>query len=229
MKSSVVLQSTDRTIFDVTVKQQTKDKFMSITDLQTAYEKARWVHGWNDRRVNDILQNTFVQERVYYLLAERGFIKTTFPAFMETVKNEGVVKFMKSLGVWKTTGRGAERSVYCDPYVWVLLAMELNPMLYAKVVFWLTDSLIFDRIEAGNEYRPMNSAINMIVPNPDYSKYAKMINKKVFGHHQSGMRNLASASELRKIADIEKFITQGIEMGMITHEAGILKALEMYR
>jgi len=229
MKSTVVLKSSDRQIFGITVKQQTKNKFMSVSDLQSVYEKARWVHGWSDRRINDILQSNQVQERIYYLLSEREIIKTTFPAFMEMAEKEGIVKCMKGLDVWKTTGRGETRSVYCDPYIWVLMAMELNPMLYAKVVMWLTDSLIFDRIEAGTEYQPMNSAIKNLVRTPDYIKYAKAINKKVFGHHQYGMRNLASASELRKIADIEKFITQGIEMGMITHEKGICKAIELYK
>lgn len=229
MKSNVVLKSTDREIFGITIQQQTKGQFISITDLQKAYEKARWVHGWTDRRINDIMQYAPVQERIYHLLKERQMIETGVPAFTEMCKNEGIVKVLKGLGVWKTTGKGENRSVYCDPYIWVLLAMELNPMIYAKVVIWLTDSLIFDRIEAGSEYRPMNAAIKKICNEPDYIKYAKMINEKVFGFHKSGMRNLASASELRKIADIEKFITQGVEMGMITKESGIEKAISLYK
>lgn len=229
MKQNVTLSSVDREIFGITVKQQTKNKFMSTSDLQAAYDKARWIHGWSDRAISGIMRGKDFIERAYYLLKERGIIEMQICTFIEMAEKEGIVKFLKGLGVWKTTGKGANRSVYCDPYIWVLLAMELNPMLYAKVVFWLTDSLIFDRIEAGTEYRPMNAAIKKVCSNPDYTKYAKMINTKVFGHHQSGMRNIASASELRKIADIEKFVTQGIEMGMITHESGVQKAINMYK
>lgn len=229
MKTNVTLKSSDRDLFGIVVRQDTKGQFLSVSDLQSAYEKARWVYGWSDKRVNDILSGITTKERIYYLLKERNLIKAEIAVFMEMVEKEGLTKVLKGLGVYKTTGRGSNKTVMSDPYIWVLLAMELNPMLYAKVVMWLTDTLIFDRIDAGNEFKPMNSAIGTIVEKPDYPKYAKMINKKVFGHHQSGMRNLASASELRKIADIEKFITQGIEMGMITHEKGILKALELYK
>ena len=229
MKTNITLRSTDRSLFGITIKQQTKNGHLSVTDLQKAYEKARWVHGWSDRRINDIISSKSANERIYYLLFEREIIKTSFSAFMEQCDNEGIVKVLKGLDVWKTSGRGENKAVYCDVYIWVLLAMELNPIIYAKVVTWLTDSLIFDRIEAGNEYKPMNSAIKRLVRNPDYPKYARMINAKVFGEHKSGMRNLASASELRKVADIEKFITQGIEIGMITHEQGIEKAIKLYK
>jgi hypothetical protein len=229
MKTSVVLKSSDRQLFGVTIKQRTKQQFLSITDLQKAYEVARWQHGWTDRRVNNILQTDSVQERVYYLLYERDIIKASLPAFMEMVQNEGIVKVLKGLGTWSTTGRGSDKAVFCDPYVWMLVAMELNPMIYAKVVMWLTDSLVMDRIEAGSEYLPMNSAIRTVSKNPDYGKFAKAINIKVFGHHQNGMRNLASAKELKKIADIEKFITNAIQLGWIKTDETILKAIENYK
>lgn len=229
MKTNVVLKSTDRQLFGVTIKQKTKEQFLSITDLQRSYETARWQYGWTDRRVNDILQYKPVQERVYYLLFESGKIKTTLPAFMEMVESEGIVKVLKGLGTWSTTGRGTDKAVFCDPFVWMLLAMELNPMIYAKVVIWLSDSLIMDRIEAGSEYLPMNSAIKAICKSPDYGKYARAINTKVFGHHQTGMRNLACAKELRKITDIEKFIINAIQLKWLKGEDAILDAIKNYK
>lgn len=229
MKTNVVLKSSDRVLFGVTIKQNTKEQFLSVSDLQRAYEIARWEHGWSDRRVNDMLQYTPIQERLFYLLKESGRIKTALPAFIEMVKNEGVVKSLKGLGVWKTTGKGSDKAVFCDPYVWMLLAMELNPMIYAKVVFWLTDSLVMDRVEAGSEYLPMNASIKRLLKTPDYTKYAKAINIRVFGTHQSGMRNLASAKELRKITDIERFIINAIDNGWLTDERSILKAIANYK
>jgi hypothetical protein len=104
--------------------------------------------------------------------------------------------------------------------------MELNPMIYAKVIIWLTDSLIFDRIDAGSEYLPMNAAISKIVKSPNYAEYARLINKKVFGQHISGMRNLASAKELRQISDIEKQIISAIDMEWIKTENDLLKYLK---
>lgn len=225
MKTNVTLCSTDRELFGITIRQNTKDSMLSITDLQKAYEKARFMHGWRERRVERILSTDNFKERAYHLLNERGLIKAPFGAFMEMIEIEGVVKVLKGIGVWKTTGRGINKMVVADPYIWVLVAMEMNPLLYAKVVIWLTDSLIFDRIEAGDEFKPMNSAIKTIVEKPNYSEYATLINKSVFGKHIRGIRNLASSKELRQIAYKEKFVTDCIENGMIRDEQTLLKVL----
>lgn len=226
MKTNVILSSSDRNLFGVTICQNTKDHSLSITDLQKAYEVARWQHGWSDKRVSDILNTKQAQERLYYVLEEKGFIKTSFVAFMELVEKQGITKVLKSLGVYKTTGKGSERRTFADIYIWILLAMELNPMIYAKVIIWITDTLVFDRIEAGSEYLPMNNKIKSIIEKPNYALYAKMINEKVFGKHIAGMRNLASAKELREIADVEKQIITAIDMNWIKNEKELLKYLK---
>jgi hypothetical protein len=144
------------------------------------------------------------------------------------VKNEGLTKVLKGLGVYVTTGRGDNKSTYTDPYIWTLLAMDMNPMLYAKVVIWLTDSLIFDRIEAGNNFTPMNSAISRIVDNPDYAEIARSINKKVFGQHKTGIRQEASSKELKQITDIEKFVTKITQHRLVTSEKEIIETINNY-
>ena len=229
MKTSVTLSSTDRELFGIAIKQNTKDSFLSISDLQKAYETARWQYGWSDRKVADIMQTNEFKERVFYILESQGIIKTNLMVFIEMVNNEGIAKVLKGLNVYKTTGARSTKQTFANPYIWILLAMELNPMIYAKVIIWLTDTLIFDRIEAGSEFMPMNGAIKNLLEKPDYPKFAKAINNKVFGKHITGMRNLASAKELRKIADIEKFITQSIEMGFLRSEEDILMAIEKYQ
>jgi hypothetical protein len=221
MKTNVVMQSSDRELFGITIKQQTQNKFVCVSDLQKAYDAARWKYGWSEREVKTIMQSKDFKERVYHLLNEMDFIKVGIPTFMEMVENNGITKVLKGLGVWKTTGKGNTKAVYCDPYIWVMLAMEMNPMIYAKVIIWITDTLIFDRIEAGTEFKPMNSSIKTIIQSPDYAKYAKLINMNVFGRHETGMRQLASSTELKKIAEIEKFVKNGIDCGMIKNDVQI--------
>lgn len=223
------MQSTDRNLFGVIIRQNTKDgQSLSISDLQKAYEIARYQHGWTDRRINDILQYKPVQERIYHLLHERDFIKTTLPAFMEMIDNEGVVKVLKGLGVWKTSGRGENKSVYSDPYIWVLLAMELNPLIYAKVVIWLTYKLIINRILAGTEFLPMNRAISSIIQNPDYPMYNRQINIKVFGKHEKGIRDSATQEQLSHLSEMERSIIRMIEMGIVKNETQLLKFIELF-
>jgi hypothetical protein len=225
MKTNVVLSSADRELFGIAIRQNTKDSFLSISDLQVAYEVARWQYGWGERRVDNIMQTNDFKERVYYILENQGIIKTSILGFMEMVAREGIAKTLKGLGVYKTTGARSTKQTFASPYIWILLALELNPMIYAKVIVWITDTLVFDRIDAGSEYMPMNSKIKEIIQFPNYSEYAKCINRKVFGHHQTAMRNLASAKELRKIADIEKQVIVAIEMGWIDTEKKLLDFL----
>ena len=225
MECNVVLKSKDRELFGVTIKQETKTGFLSVSELQKAFDVARWQYGWNDKRISDIMQTNAFKERIFYLFEDQGIIKATFPAFIEMVDKEGIAKVLKGLGVYKTTGARDTKTTFANPYIWILLAMELNPMIYAKVIVWLTDSLVFDRIEAGDEFRPMNKAIKMIVQSPDYPKYSIAINEKVFGRHLTGMRNLASAKELKNITKIEQYISQGINMKMIKDEKQIMYAI----
>jgi len=226
MKTNVVMKSADRNLFGITIRQRTENSFLSISDLQKAYEVARWQHGWTTQSISQLMQSVRFSERLFHLLNERGLVKVDFPTFMEMVDREGVTNVMKGLGVWKTTGKGVDRAVFSDPYIWVMVALELNPLLYAKVIMWLTDTLIFDRIEAGSEFKPMNSAISKIVPSPDYRKYAIAINEKVFGHHQSGMRNIASAKELSKIARIEQFVSNAIDMKLVGKDEDIINVIK---
>ena len=230
MKTNIVMKSADRNLFGIIIKQNTKNgQSLSVTDLIKAYEKARFQYGWSEKNISMIMNSQGFIERVYHILNERGMIKVSFLSFMEFIKNEGFIKVLKGLGVWKTTGRGENKATYADPYIWVLLAMELNPLIYAKVVMWLTDSLIFNRILAGSEFVPMNRAIASIIPNPEYSLYCQEINNKVFGRHERGIRDTATDKELRLISDIEKFIIQLIEQGILTNEQQLLRVITNYK
>lgn len=228
MKTSVILSSSDRELFGITIRQNTKEQFLSVTDLQKAFEKGKWQYGWIGQTINQLMLTDELAKKCYGVLLECDFVKCDMSKFMEMVKENTLITVLKGLGVYKTTGRGENKQVMAHPYIWMSIAIELNYILYGKVIKWFTDTLIFDRIEAGSEFMPMNGAIKKLLENPDYPKVAKAINNKVFGKHITGMRNMASAKELRKIADIEKFITQSIEMGFLKTEEDILLAIEKH-
>lgn len=228
MKTNVILKSVDRELFGTTVRQHTSTEMLSVTDLMKGYEKARYMHGWSVRRINDVLKYKTFQERLFYTLEELGLIKTTIVVFMEMVEKEGVAKVMKKLGVWKTTGRGENKMVVANPYIWIALALELNPKIYAKVVVWLTDGLIVNRIEAATNYKPMTSAIKEIANKPNYKDIAIAMNERVFGRHEKGIRNTASVEQLSLITKIEESIFQFIKMGAIDSEAGVFALIKRY-
>lgn len=214
MKSNVVLKSKDRVLFGVTIRQDTKNGFLSITDLQEAYFRARIEKGWSDRRIERILATNDAAERIFYILEKQGIIKTQFCAFMEEVKNSSLVKVMKKYGAYKTSGARSNKNTSCNPYIWVLLAMELNPELYATVVIWLGDNLITNRIEAGDKYNELCRAASRF-KDVDYTKIGRALNYVIFNQHEKMLRNTATQKELKEIDDIQKSLAFAINMGYI--------------
>ena len=214
MKSNVTMQSKDRVLFGVTIRQDTKDGFLSVTDLQEAYFRARMEKGWPDRRVEHILSNNQSSERIYYVLEKQGIIKTGFPAFIEEIKNSSLVKVMKKYGVYKTRGARENKQTLCDPYIWVLLAMELNPELYATVVIWLGDNLITNRIEAGDKYNDLCRAAAKF-NDVNYAQMGRALNYVVFNQHEKMLRNKVTQQELKEIDNIQKSLAFAIDMGYI--------------
>ena len=236
MKTNIVLKSNDRNLYGVVIRQETKTGFLNVTDLSRAYEFERSKRGWSFRDVNDILKLSSNSERIYYILQKQGyFIDTEYDSikrgifgFMEDVEKQSLTKVFKKLKAYKTTGRGEKRSVSADPYVWILIAMELNPEIYATAVCWLGDGLLLNRIEAGNMHNELSKALKRF-PDVDYSRVAKGINHIVFGHHQTGMRNTANQIQLKEVENIEKYVATMIDMQHLrTFDAVMNELITMY-
>lgn len=226
MKTNIVMESNkDRELFGVVIKQETKTGFMSLTDLQEAYTHARVLNGWANRgEFQHIINQVENSERIFYILKEKKFIDCDISQFMSNVKEDGMVRVLKKYGVYKTTGRGETKTVMCDPYIWVLVAMELNPMLYVKVVLWLTDTLLLNRIEAGNMCVTLNSALYHI-NSKDFGRIAIECNKKIFGKHEIGIRNTGSKEELAELARLEDRVAFAINRGYIKNTDEIIAAI----
>lgn len=227
MITNVTMKSQEsRELYGVVIRQETKNSFLSLTDLQEAYLHARIENGWVDKNISMILKAESNIERIYYLLKEQELIKLSFLSFMKKVKDEGLVKVLKELGCYRTTGRGVNKQSMCNPYIWVLIAMELNPQLYAKVVMWLTDKLIANRIEACDLNKELRSAVAQNFENPDYREINKALNVKTFGYHEAGMRNLASVEKLHKLNMLEETMAYCVKNGFYKNNKELIEAIQ---
>lgn len=219
MKSNIVMNSPDRELFGVKIRQETKTEFLNLSDLQEAYTRARVLNNWaNKGHFQDILGQKENIERIYCLLDELKIINSDFSDFIETCESTSLLKVLKKLKVYKTSGARHTRTVWAHPAIWVMIALELNPRLYAKVSIWLADKLILNRIEAGNFYKSLSKALGKFKANGeqiDYVKLAKALNHKVFGKHEAGIRNFATKEELQKLYELESNISFAIDMGFI--------------
>lgn len=229
MLKNTLLQSKSRELYGIIIPQMVESEMLSISDLREAYARARIQNGWADKTIEDIARQSNFRERIYFLLKERNFINMGISMFMKNIEDKGFASYMKELGVYKTKGRAENKRTYADPYLWVAFAMEMNPELYAKVIIWLTDGLIFERLEACNNNKNLNDKIKDIVKTNDYKPYTEVaiaINRKVFGKHIVGIRNTATKLQLSKINNIEDKIIFAIENNFITTFDSIINTIK---
>jgi hypothetical protein len=207
-------------------------EMLSVSDLKEAYTRARIQNGWKDRSIEKVAESETFRERIFYVLLEQKFINSQKRDFMNNINEKGFFHYMKELGVYKTTGKGENKKTYCNPYLWVAFAMELNPELYAKVIIWLTDGLIFERLEACNNNKLLNDKIKEFTNTNDYKPYTEVacaINRVTFGKHAIGIRNLATKDQLNKINDLESKILFAIDFGFIKTYNEIINTINNFK
>ncbi|MDR6805544.1 hypothetical protein J2Y45_002147 [Dyadobacter sp. BE34] len=223
MKTNVTLVSQSRELFGITIRQETQTGHLNLSDLQRAYDLARKIHGWSDRSIDKVLESKQNHERIYYILEKNVFnkvldsevvIKPGIRGFIEHVERQGITKVLKSYGAYSTKGARHTKSTWCNPYIWVLIAMEMNPMLYGNVITWLTDGLILNRIEAGNMFKDLAKGVAKF-PDTDYANLARALNHIVFGRHESGIRNTGTEQQLRELERLETNLAFSIDSGFI--------------
>jgi hypothetical protein len=216
MKTNIIMKSEDRKIFGAIVRQETKTGFLNLSDLENIYQKQGIIEGWSAKRINELMQQKENSERIFYILKEQGLINyVELRELYENIENHGgITKYLKKIGVYKTTGARHTKTTWCNPYLWILIALELHPILYAKAVIWLTDKLVINRIEAGNMYRGLTSAVNKF-KNVDWIKLAKALNYIVFNKHEAGIRNFANQKELKELEQLERQMAFSIDFGYI--------------
>lgn len=214
-----------RPLMGAEVRQKTVNSQLCLTDLAQIYEIQRIENGWVEKDLSHFFKNISENEYIIELLELQGaFINLKKVSFIEQAKNQGIIKALKTIGEYKVTGRGENKAVYCNPYIFVAVAQWLNPRFRAMVTIWVTDQLILNRIEAGHEYNVLCAAISeYIIPKISenasrfiYSNFAKLINKKVFGEHKDNLRQVASKDQLRELNKLETKLTTLIEVGHIS-------------
>jgi hypothetical protein len=216
MKTIVTLKSKDRDIFGVVIRQNT-DGFFNLSDLQKAYDAESKIENWAVRRVDSVLYQEENWTRMYYALMEGKFINSSLLEFIELIKQKGITKALKSLGVYKTIGARETKSTWCNPVLFVLISLEMNPKIYGKTIYWITDELIKNRIDAGNLCKSLNKSIQKF--NPDGSQYiqlAKALNYITFKNHFPGIRNEATKEQLKELSELENKMAFAIDMGYIS-------------
>lgn len=214
MKTNIIMKSNDRELFGKIIRQETKTSMLNVSDLDDISAKRNAIAGYSIKHIPEILSRKDNIDRIYYILKNQNIINVDITTFIEIVDSKGIITTLKNYNVWKTTGARHTKTSWTNQYIWILLALELSPEIYGKAVIWLSDSLIINRIEAGNFYKSLTQSISKL-DNVDYVKMAKTLNYIVFNKHETGIRNFATQNELKQLEEIEKHVAFTIDMGFI--------------
>ena len=152
---------------------QNKEGLLSLTDLQKVYDLIRFDYGWTEKNIHNLIQRQHIKDRIKDVLNLNGIKIKDISA-----------KSLKDNNLWQTVGSRGTNNVMCHKYIWLILCLELNPIIYGMVYYLFTD------IELESE-----------------STEDVFINHKVFGKHIPGIRSIASEKDLQKIADIKRLLS----------------------
>lgn len=130
MKTEVEIK---RVLFGHEVAQKSKSEFLSATDLVRAGNEWRKSHGFPEFNFFQWRQSKSTKE------------------FMASLE--------KKFGNVLISGRGRGNHTWVHPFLFLDLALSINPELKIEVYEWLFDKLLEYRNDSGDSYRVMTGAL----------------------------------------------------------------------
>jgi hypothetical protein len=121
------------------VRQKSKSSFLSATDLISIGNEWRRSNGLNDFNLSQ---------------------------WFETKNNKEFISQMeKQFGVCVMKGRGRSSITWVHPYIFLDLALSLNPQFKIEVYGWIQDNLLKYRNDSGDSYKKMTGALWLSIEN----------------------------------------------------------------
>lgn len=154
MKTQVIMK---RELFGKEIRQQSKTNFFSANDLISAGNKFRAINDKPQIKLQDWLNRDSTKE---------------FIAELESQLNEKV----------KQATRGRNATTWIHPYLFIDLALVIDPKLKVEVYRWIYDELLKYRNNSGDSYKKMcgslyENASNKSVFHRGITKVAELIKK----------------------------------------------------
>lgn len=103
-----------------------EDGFISLSDLYSQYP--------NVPRIG--IDTKIIQERLYYLLTDNNKISFDKDSFIYECNETSVISVLKGLGLYKTSGRAADKNVWVDSDIWLTVVITCIPELF-KIIIWI--------------------------------------------------------------------------------------------
>jgi hypothetical protein len=154
---------------------------------------------------------------------------------IKDTESHGQISYLgESQAVMVKKGRNTKKGktadvVWYHPFLFLKFAMWLNPRFELHVIKFVYDQLIDYRHEAGDNYSGLTNSIQQF-KGADYRRMAKGLNWIVFNRHERGIRNTATAEQLKNLVDLQKQLAFSVDMGYIeTFDSLIAEMIKIYR
>lgn len=199
------------------------DGYVCITDVMSALRDKREKQGADQIQLSHLMETLDFQEKCNELLDK---LKSKNLLRLSSFSKDGRVSIssiydLSRVGLAYRKGKGETQRWFINPYLFVMLAIEMDPELYAEVMMWMIDGdMIGNHNQAGDAYIKMCSAVSKVVKDKNelsdkIKQVAKGINFVVFNKHEDGIRNSASKDELNDIIDLENVISALVDDGFL--------------
>ena len=134
--------------------------------------------------------------------------------FLEVLVEEENLHTQDSTYVKSKASRGDNAGTWMHPILFVKFAMWINPKFEYFVIKFVYDQLIEYRHSAGDNYNMLTGSAQKL-SNVNYKEIAKALNWIVFNRHENGIRQLASAKQLKELTEIQQKLSFAIDMEYI--------------
>lgn len=209
MVTNQIMESQDRLLDGVIIRQRTKDEFFSLRDTEKLINRMRF-------NMDADAYTALRLERYFDLESTRRFIKK--------------LKEKKNCEVY-IAHRGKKEG-WIHPHLFLDIVLWANPDFKVTIYDWLFDYLIQSRVKSGDSYRIMCGVLYEFCSNKkrfkaDITNLCKIIKKMILCDEDAEW-NKASKEQLKARDDVQMMIAdltatlrdakQGVRLGLAAYE-----------
>lgn len=187
MKTNVVMI---RKMGGLNVSQRTEDGMFNATSLAKQYFHSKGIR--RGKEVSEFLK----------LEKTKEFIEALHIEINDNTRKIVLSKKGKDGGTWM------------HPYLFIDFAMWLNPTFKVQVLRFVYDELIKNRHDAGDMYRTLSASVAKL-KGCNFSEVAKALQWLIFNRTGKNLRQTATESELKELAETESQLSFAIDRGFI--------------
>jgi hypothetical protein len=127
-------------LFGVDVSTDSDTGFLSLTDLQRAYDNQKSKHNWSSKRTNYIFTNESFIKSLYHILLSKNMLEYDINTFYKLSNELGALKLTKSFDIYYTKGARKTKRVYCVDWLWRII----YHWIFNEISFMSTPKFILD-------------------------------------------------------------------------------------